>query len=739
MIVFSSLGWEHRLLQFGNTAPYVYSDMNGFGHFVPRIVTFIAFWTAFSILLGVVAYLYWVRGTDAGVAVRRAEARGRLRGPARLLLGGTAVAAAAIATFILWNTNVLHAYRNEKARNHATVQYEKKYKARFEGMTLPTLVAVDVEADLHPETRAYTQRGTQTYVNKAGRPLDSLVLTLTAYQGEAKVGPDAEVWIDTLAWSRPATQLLRDDENGVAVYRLATPLAPGDTLTLRWGVRVRTRGFSNAGMRDRLAANGFFVNGDAPVMGYSDQSELTDDDDRKKEKLKPRELARPLDDTSAWQRTYISREADWIRFRAKVRTAPDQIAIAPGYLAREYQEGGRRVFEYVMDAPILDFYAFNSARYAVRKASWRGPVCAYAARDGCVAKDTTVEIAVYHHPGHEYNVDRMILAVQKSLDYFARSWSPYQHRQVRVIEFPRYQSFAQSFPNTIPYSEGIGFITDTRHDEAARDLPFAVTAHEVAHQWWAHQVIGADVQGATMLSESLAEYSALMVVEKQYGRHAMERYLREELDWYLRGRGTEDKRELPLMKVEGQGYIRYGKGGLVLYALRDYIGEEAMNRALARFVAKHAFETAPYATTRDLMAEFRAETPDSLQYLLTDLFETITLWDLKADSATATRRPDGKWTVRVGVAAKKLRADTTGAEKEIPMADWVTIGVFGGETSAGDRLGKPLYTGRHRLTSAMQTIEVVVSEPPRRAAVDPYHLLVDRAPKDNVKEIDSGS
>jgi ABC-2 type transport system permease protein len=91
------------------------------------------------------------------------------------------------------------------------------------------------------------------------------------------------------------------------------------------------------------------------------------------------------------------------------------------------------------------------------------------------------------------------------------------------------------------------------------------------------------------------------------------------------------------------------------------------------------------------------------------------------------------------VAAKKLRADTTGAEKEIPVADWVTIGVFGGETSAGDRLGKLLYTGRHRLTSAMQTVEVVVAEPPRRAAVDPYHLLVDRAPKDNVKEIDSGT
>jgi ABC-2 type transport system permease protein len=49
------------------------------------------------------------------------------------------------------------------------------------------------------------------------------------------------------------------------------------------------------------------------------------------------------------------------------------------------------------------------------------------------------------------------------------------------------------------------------------DYPFYDTAHEVAHQWWAHQVIGANVQGATMLSETLSPYSALLVLEHEYG------------------------------------------------------------------------------------------------------------------------------------------------------------------------------------------------------------------------------
>ena len=171
----------------------------------------------------------------------------------------------------------------------------------------------------------------------------------------------------------------------------------------------------------------------------------------------------------------------------------------------------------------------------------------------------------------------MILATKRALDYFSANFGPYQHRQVRILEFPRYASFAQSFANTIPYSESIGFIADLR-DEDAIDYVFYVTAHEVAHQWWAHQVIGANVQGATMLSESLSQYSALMVMEKEYGREKMRRFLKYELDSYLRNRGGELVEELPLYRVENQPYIHYNKGSLVFYRLRDEIGEEALNR-----------------------------------------------------------------------------------------------------------------------------------------------------------------
>src|SRR5690606_18334560 len=118
----------------------------------------------------------------------------------------------------------------------------------------------------------------------------------------------------------------------------------------------------------------------------------------------------------------------------------------------------------------------------------------------------------------------------------------------------------------------------------AVDYPFSVVSHEMAHQWWAHQVIGAKVKGATLLSESMSEYSSLKVLEKEYGKFQMRKFLKEALDGYLRGRTWEWKEENPLMYNENQQYIHYNKGSLVLYAMSDYLGEKRFNDVLKTFV-----------------------------------------------------------------------------------------------------------------------------------------------------------
>lgn len=704
------LGIEHNLLVFGSGGGMIYSDMNGFGPFLEPFGWFSAYWAAWALLFAVLSNLFWVRGSETGARWRARLARLRFRAPG---LAATAVAVTLIlglGGFIFYNTNVLNDFRTSTTTEQETVRYEREYK-RFERAPQPRLVGVELEVDIYPAGQDARVRGTYRLVNKTYQPIDSLHVDLPR-----------QIEIRSFEFSRPATEVLADAALGYRIFRLGSPLVPGDSLRLDFELAAETRGFRNAGANTQVVENGTFFNSSImPSFGYNAGAELSDDAARRKYGLAPKPRAASINDLEARQNNYISGDADWIDFAATVSTVDDQIAIAPGYLQREWEEGGRRFFRYEMDAPILAFYSFLSARYEVRRDEWLAP-------DG-----RPVAIEIYYHPGHEYNLDRMADATKKSLAYFTENFGSYQHRQVRIIEFPRYASFAQSFPNTIPYSEAIGFIARV-DDEDDIDYPFYITAHEVAHQWWAHQVIGGAVQGATVMSETLSQYSALMVMEQEYGREHMRRFLEYELDRYLTGRSLERKKEVPLLLDEGQGYIHYRKGSIAMYALRDYIGEDKLNAAIRAFLDKTRYQGPPYPTSRDLYAELREATPDSLHTVLADLFEHITLWDLRSEDATAEQLPDGRWRVTLRIEATKVRADSIGNEAAVEMNDPVDIGIFAA-AAGGEDLGEPLYLEKRRIRSGEQTVQVIVDAEPARAGVDPYHKLIDRHTDDNVVKV----
>jgi aminopeptidase N len=260
-----------------------------------------------------------------------------------------------------------------------------------------------------------------------------------------------------------------------------------------------------------------------------------------------------------------------------------------------------------------------------------------------------------------------------------------------------------------------------------------VTAHEVGHQWWAHQVVGAQVQGTTMITETMAQYSALMVMEKEYGRNQMRKFLRYELNSYLQGRGGELVGEMPLELVENQAYIHYRKGSLVMYALRDSIGEENVNAALRNIIHRWAFQGPPYVRSTEVVDAFRAVTPPWKQSILHDLFETITLYDNKASEAAATALPGGKYRVKVTVESKKLRVDGMGNETAVPVDDWVDVGVMArGANKDDDRV---LVIEKRHITTPSATFEFVVDGKPTKAGIDPLNKLIDRNPQDNTTAI----
>jgi len=531
--------------------------------------------------------------------------------------------------------------------------------------------------------------------------------------------PCAPTWTSSLtggasAFGAPTACGIEDKALGYRIFRLQKPLDPGETIELGFDLTVENRGFVNNGAQVAVIDNGtYFTKRDFfPVIGYDAHRQLADSDERRRSGLEPVPRFAGIDDPAARRSTPRAPDADRVDFETTVSTSIDQVAVTSGELQREWVEGARRYFHYRAESPITHHFAYASARYEVTRSQWNG-----------------VAIEVYHHPAHDDNVGRMIDAAAKSLAYFTANFGPYQHRSLRIVEFPGYVRDATSFPGLIAVSESTGFNARIDGKEAI-DFPFYVTAHEVAHQWWGQQMVGANVQGVAMLHETLAQYSALMVMEAEFGRRGMRRVLAYEQDWYLRGRAGERGVESPLALVERQDYVYYHKGALAMYALRDAAGEARLNQALKRYLSRFAVGEPPYGTTAKLLEEIRPMLPESSEHLVEDLFETITMFDTRVTAATSTERADGTYLVRVELEARKLRGDGAGAERQIPIDDSIDIAVFGeGED------GPVLLLEKQRISASPVVFETVVDRRPARVAIDPYYKLIDRNRGDNVRAV----
>ncbi len=705
--VLGFLNFDDLLYSPFSTPPLPYSDMNGYGQFLLGWGWLRVYWGAFAALLFIAALVLRVRGNRSTLVERLREARRRLRA------GPLLAAALALALFVgsgLWifhNTHQLNEYVAGNVRLDRQADYEKKYR-QYKGIAQPRISAMKVDVDIHPEDLRAEIRGHYRLVNRHDAPIAELHVATRGGREDQ----------DLVLEFPPHELVLKDETLGYAIYRLQEPLQPGAEMDFDFRMRIAQHGFPNGRAQTAVVANGtFFNNGLFPRFGYDENVQLQDRNERRKRDLGDVPRMASIDDEAARANTYIANDADWIAFETTISTSPDQIALAPGYLQKEWSENGRRYFHYVMDVPMLNFAAWLSARWQVARGDWHG-----------------MPIEIYHDPAHAWNVPRMIEAAQKSFDYFNARFTPYQHKQLRILEFPAYAGFAQAFANTVPYSEGIGFVTDLR-DPDKIDYVFYVTAHEIAHQWWAHQVIGANVQGSTMLSESLAQYSALMVMEKEYGPQRMRKFLKYELDQYLTSRATELREEQPLALVENQQYIHYRKGSLVWYALRDAIGEDTLDAILKRFLEDKGYQQPPYTTSRELIGYLKDGTDPKLHPLIEDLFEKIVFFDNRVVEATAKKREDGRYVVTLKLHSEKFEADGKGKDTAVPLRDPVEIGIFARPKGGKEADETVLYLARHALAETESTLEIIVDDEPYDAGIDPYNKWIDRDSEDNRKRI----
>ncbi len=681
IVLAPAFGIEHNLFVYGAGPWVTFTEMRGLGPFLAPWLWFKLYWAAWALLLLVVARLFWLRGRESGFGVRVRLARQRLTGATARTAAAAMVLIVALGGFVFYNTNVLNEYETASDIARRRAEYERRYR-QYARIPLPQVTAASLHVDIHPARREVDIRGSYRLVNRGSVAIDAI-----------HVATPLSVETAALTFDRPATRTLLDDDLGHRIYKLESPLPPGGSMQLNFEVHVERRGFREGGADVSIVPNGtWFTQHWFPAIGYQPSRELVLPSDRREQGLVARRVIPSLYDVEARKG-----RGPGILFEAVLSTDADQTAVAPGALRRTWTKDGRRYFHYATDAPIGSEWAFASAKYAVYEARWKDVV-----------------IRVFHHPAHAVHPKRMARSIQASLDYLTTQIGPYPYRHITVLEVPGDGIGMHADAGMLTHGEGVTLMNVA--DARTFDFPFAIVAHETAHQW---AVPMAPVEGAPVIAESVATYYAIKVVEHAQGPDQLRRYMS-----FLRQPYpiAPIRRGEPLLRGLDP-WMSYRKGPYALYAMSESIGEDRVNRALRRLYEQHEPLEAPLATTLDLYRELKAVTPDSVQPLLHDLFEVNTFWQFRTERVTAKQLPSGAWQVTLDVKARKTVIDEAGVETELPMDEPVEIGIFARAEEGRGELSAPLHLEQHRIRSGQQTITVTVPRQPVLAGIDPRHLL----------------
>ncbi|HEV2129818.1 MAG TPA: hypothetical protein VGR27_01865, partial [Longimicrobiaceae bacterium] len=234
------IGIEHNLLRYNSDPGWTYSDMNGFGPFLGPWTWFKLYWAGWALLLAVGARLFWVRGREGGARRRFRVARARFSGAAARAAAAAAVLIVTLGGFIFYNTNILNEYRTPLEAAAPWAEYERRYK-RYENTPQPRIAAAELRVEIYPEEHAAELRGTYRLVNRTDRAIDSVHVLILP-----------EVRARSISFDRAARRVLDDRELQYRIYALERPLAPGDSLRLRFDVAFQPRGFPNGSIPTKV-------------------------------------------------------------------------------------------------------------------------------------------------------------------------------------------------------------------------------------------------------------------------------------------------------------------------------------------------------------------------------------------------------------------------------------------------------------------------------------------------------
>ncbi|WOD43571.1 M1 family aminopeptidase [Hwangdonia lutea] len=543
----------------------IYSDFNGYGIYL------LAFSQRLLFGIGLIALLWLINDF---VKTKTFNRKKTLLAFAFLILGITS------GIFFL---NGYMPNNKEKLALEA-VNYEKVFK-KYETIPHPTITDVTTQINLYPSKNAYEISGDYVIKNNTNEPISSVLIN---FHPDLKI----ESALFKSGWDK--LQI----EEYVTEVNLNKPLQPNEVASLTFYLSYKWFAVNGHQSFNAIVNNGSFmrVSNYYPTFGYQSDREIDDAEKRTEFNLGKASELKALESPEVFKK-------DFINLEMTISTEKTQTALGTGDLIQQWSENNRNYYEY--SAENIPFrFALSSAEYEHKS-----------------IQHNEIAINVYYDKKHFENIEHLINNAKITLDYCIENFGEYPFKTINFVEISAFTSgfAATAYPSTVFMTEDMIFHTNLEGDKK-QDVINELAGHELSHLWWGNTQINPDYrEGATMLTETLAMYTEMMLYKKMYGKEKMIERLKIHEQIYDTEKGLYDNQ--PLYKVKpGYAHISYSKGAIAMVKFSELIGEDKVNEALQDFLLHHKYPKKP--TTLDLLEEFYKVAPnDSIISEIDNLFK----------------------------------------------------------------------------------------------------------------------
>jgi hypothetical protein len=476
--------------------------------------------------------------------------------------------------------------KNEEQTVLEAVNYEKSYR-KYEALPQPTITDVTTDIHLYPSKNGYEISGHYVLSNQTNEPIHKVLVNF-----------HSDLKIETALFESgfEKTQI----EEHVTEISLDKPLQPNEKASLSFSLSYKWFAANGHQSFNAIVNNGSFmrISNYYPTFGYQNDREIDNVEKRSEFDLGKASELKALESPEIFKK-------DFINLEMTISTEKSQTALGTGDLIKQWSENNRNYSVYSADTIPFRF-ALASAEYEYKSIQHNGII-----------------INIYNDKKHFENVEHLINNAKTTLDYCTANFGEYPFKTINFVEISAFTKgfAATAYPSTIFMTEDMIFHTNLEGDKK-QDVINELAGHELSHLWWGNSQINPDYrEGATMLTETLAMYTEMMLYKKMHGYEKMKERLEIHQQIYDNEKGLYGNP--PLYKVPyGATHIAYSKGAIAMVELSNLVGEERVNEALRNFLNHNKYPKKP--TSLDLLEEFYKVAPDdSTKSNIDKLFKQI--------------------------------------------------------------------------------------------------------------------